>query len=195
MQEIKLSSHSYLVYIENFINVNEIEKVSKALIQSAKWRNDKIKMFGKLHEQPRKVAFFGDPIIVYTYSRIPMITQGWSQETLELKNKLKKEFNYQFNTCLLNLYRDGEDYMSWHQDNEPELGEDPIIASLSLGQERDFLFRDKKNNENKFKVTLASGSLLLMLGKCQSEFQHALPKRKKQMGERINLTFRNVLTE
>lgn len=195
MKEIKLSSHSSLLLINDFIKTQNQESLINKLIQSAKWREDKIQMFGKLHDQPRKVAFFGDESISYTYSKITMRTQGWTNETLSLVQSLKDEFNFNFNTCLLNLYRHGDDYMSWHQDNEPELGKDPVIASISLGQERDFLFREKLNPKNKIKLTLESGSLLLMLGRCQEEFQHALPKRKRQNSERLNLTFRNVVSE
>jgi alkylated DNA repair dioxygenase AlkB len=195
MERILLSKNSYLLYADDFIPKLKCTSLIDSLKNSAKWREDKIHMFGKWHEQPRKVAFYGDKKITYTYSKIKMHTQGWSRETLDLTKRLKQEFELDFNTCLLNLYRHGEDYMSWHQDNEPELGDDPIIASISLGQERDFLFREKKNIKNKLKLTLGNGSLLLMMGKCQQEFQHALPKRKRQQGERINLTFRNVLFE
>lgn len=194
MQKIKLTQHSHLLYLPNFIKKSDSELLIKNLISEANWREDKITMFGKTFDQPRKVAFFGSPDISYTYSKIKMIPQGWSETSRLLTDKINAIGDYQFNTCLLNLYRDGNDHMSWHCDNEPELGKSPIIASLSMGEERDFFFREKKNPENKTKLKLENGSLLLMLGNCQQEFNHALPKRKKQNGQRINLTFRRVLS-
>lgn len=193
MQEIKLSNKSHLLYIPDFIQANKIPSLIEKLKSESQWRDDKITMFGKTFDQPRRVAFFGSPEISYTYSKIKMIPQGWTQVTKELTSKINEIYGHDFNTCLLNLYRDGNDHMSWHCDNEPELGIDPVIGSLSLGQERDFFFREKKNPENKVSLSLQSGSLLLMLGKCQSEFNHALPKRKRQNGERLNLTFREVI--
>lgn len=194
MRKINLSPHSYLIYIPEFIPKDQTQELKEKLIAQSAWRDDKITMFGKTFDQPRKVAFFGSRELSYTYSKIKMIPQGWTSTTKDLKDKINAldPENYQFNTCLLNLYRDGNDHMSWHCDNEPELGEDPVIASLSLGEERDFFFRHKKDPQSKVELKLGNGSLLLMLGKCQSEFNHALPKRKRQNGERVNLTFRYI---
>lgn len=192
MKKIQLSKKSHLIYIPSFIEQDKTQSLKNSLIQESQWRDDKIKMFGKVFDQPRKVAFFGSPEISYTYSKIKMIPQGWSVSTKELTDKINALDAYDFNTCLLNLYRDGSDHMSWHCDNEPELGASPIVASLSLGEERDFFFRHKKDLDNKVELKLENGSLLLMLGECQNEFNHALPKRKKQNGERVNLTFRSV---
>lgn len=195
MEKTQLSKNSYILYDDHFLKDYDLNLLSESLLQSSKWRADKIKMFGKSFDQPRKVAFFGDEDLSYTYSKIKMKTQGWSPETFELTQKINKQYELNFNSALLNYYRNGDDYMSWHCDNEPELGIWPIIASVSLGERRDFIFREKKNLKNKYKVTLESGSLLLMMGDIQNEFHHALPKRKTQNNPRINLTFRKIITD
>jgi len=195
MEKTQLSKNSYILYDAHFLGADDLDLLREDLLNNSRWRDDKIQMFGKVFDQPRKVAFFGDEHLSYTYSKIKMKTQGWSSETKELTQKINIKFDLSFNSALLNYYRNGDDYMSWHCDNEPELGEQPVIASISIGQVRDFLFREKKNPKNKYKIKLDSGSLLLMMGDIQNEFHHALPKRKTQFDSRINLTFRHILTD
>ena len=155
------------------------------------FRSDKIKMFGKVYEQPRKVAWYGDPGIRYTYSGIPLQAKGWIDE-LQLIRKSLFKLGHQFNTCLVNLYRDGSDSMSWHRDNEPELGGMPWIASLSLGAKRKFKLKSNCNDQV-IDLMLGEGDLLLMGGSLQDQYQHCLPKTKKNVGARMNLTYRRVL--
>ena len=111
---------------------------------------------------------------------------------LEIKHKIEEIDNVEFNSCLLNLYRNGKDSNGWHADDEKELGQNPIIGSISLGQERPFYLRYKKDTKLKHKIVLGHGSLLLMKGVTQHHWQHQIPKTTKPIGERINLTFRII---
>lgn len=186
-----MPSNGQSFYIQNYIqNPNDIYR---KLINEITWRSDKIKMFGKVMDQPRKVAWYGDEGIEYAYSGIKMKAVKWSMTLLELKLALEKDLNVDFNSVLINLYRDGNDYMSWHSDDEKELGQKPVIASISLGETRDFLFRLKQDHLKKVKISLENGSLLIMKGHTQSYWHHAIPKRKNVLGPRLNLTFRNIL--
>lgn len=155
-----------------------------------KWRDDKITMFGKTYPQARKVAFYGEENIAYTYSRIKMKTLYWTDELKKINKRLERDYNLNFNTALVNYYRDGKDHMSWHRDDEPELGLNPSIASLSFGASRDFFFRH--DHGEKIQLTLENGDLLLMLGETQHHWKHALPKRLKVHEARMNITFRRI---
>ena len=163
------------------------------LIQGISWRDDKITMFGKTHPQPRMTAWHGDEGVRYTYSRITMDSVLWTPALLNLKKTLEKDLQCQFNSVLVNYYRHGEDHMSWHSDNEKSLGKEPIIASLSYGAERLFQLRHKKDLEQPLiELKLANGSLLVMKGKLQENWNHRLVKSKKIQTPRLNLTFRMV---
>lgn len=163
------------------------------LLQDISWRNDSITMFGKTHPQPRMTAWHGDPGIIYTYSRITMETVVWSRALLELKNRLEKDLQCSFNSVLVNYYRDGDDHMSWHSDNEKSLGKNPVIASLSYGAERLFQFRHKRMTPLKtVDLILENGSLLLMQGNLQENWNHRVAKTKKVKTPRLNLTYRYV---
>ena len=179
-------------YIEDY--VAEPSGIFENLLEEIHWRNDKIKMFGKVMDQPRKVAWYGDEGVEYTYSGIKMKAIEWSETLLVLKEQVEITLNCHFNSVLINLYRDGNDYMSWHSDDEKELGTNPIIASISLGEPRDFLFRLKNVHEKKVKLTLQNGSLIVMKGQTQQFWQHALPKRKRVTLPRLNLTFRQIIS-
>ena len=156
-----------------------------------KWREDKIKMFGKEYQQKRKVARCGDPGTTYMYSNIKLVATGWTPQLLTIKTEIEKVFSINYNSCLINLYRNGEDYMSYHSDNEKELGSLPEIFSVSFGVKRDFLLKHNITKEV-VKVLLGDGDLLIMKGNIQSFWKHSLPKRKRVVEERLNLTFRNI---
>jgi len=162
------------------------------LLNKIEWKHDELIIFGKHIITKRKVAWYGNKGIEYNYSNSTKKAIAWTNELLELKNSIEKITDTSFNSCLLNLYHDGEEGMSWHSDNEKELGEDPIIASLSLGTGRKFVFKHKITKQ-KVSVFLESGSLLVMKGKTQELWLHALPKTKKIHSPRINLTFRKIL--
>lgn len=171
--------------------LSDSERMMEQIKAEVQWRNDKIKMFGKTYDQARKVSWHGDKGITYTYSKIQMVSPGWVETLKDIKKRLKKDCDFDFNSVLVNLYRSGDDYMSYHQDNEPELGENPIIASLSMGVERDFHLKHIETNEV-IKLNLKSGDLLIMQGETQKHWKHSLPKRKRVNSERLNLTYRKI---
>lgn len=183
---------SDITYFPNFFSVEEARQHFESLTQSIPWQQDKIKVYGKVHDQPRLTALFGDNKRSYSYSSITMHPHLFTPELLQIKNAIEKEANTTFTTCLLNYYRDGKDSNGWHADDEKELGINPIIASVSLGAERFFHLRNKADKNQKHKILLENGSLLLMRGKTQHCWQHQLPKTSRAIDGRINLTFRII---
>lgn len=161
------------------------------LLKNTPWESRTIKMFGKEYPQPRLVAWFGDPGCGYTYSGISMNINPWTSQLELLKAICEQKAGRVFNSLLINLYRNGEDKVSWHSDNEPELGRDPCIASLSLGAVRRFKFRHLDSKEI-VECSLSPGSLVVMSGLSQSKWEHEVPKETRVKGPRINLTFRSV---
>jgi alkylated DNA repair dioxygenase AlkB len=160
---------------------------------SLKWESERLMMFGRLVTTRRKVAWVGDPQCNYTYSGIQKIPQAWTSELILVKDQLEKISKAKFNSCLLNLYHDGDDGMGWHSDDEKELDPSSPIASLSLGAKRKFAFRHKKDRET-IALFLESGSALIMHAPTQEYWQHALLKTKTVSDIRINLTFRKINT-
>ena len=166
--------------------------VFSSLYSDTPWETYTIRMFGKVSEQPRQVAWYGDPGSGYSYSGLKMNIRNWTPLILQLKNICQQFAEQEFNSVLLNLYRDGSDKVGWHSDNEPELGYEPTIASLSLGAERRFKFRLREDHDVKEEIILPSGSLVVMSGPCQQLWDHEIPKELKIKTARINLTFRRV---
>ncbi|MBU3538455.1 alpha-ketoglutarate-dependent dioxygenase AlkB [Polynucleobacter sp. UK-Gri1-W3] len=168
-------------------------KLMGQLQASLKWEPEQLMMFGKLVTTRRKVAWVGDPQCSYTYSGVQKIPQAWTPHLILIKEQLEKISEAEFNSCLLNLYHDGNDGMGWHSDDEKEL--DPLspIASLSLGAQRKFAFRHKKDKET-ISLFLESGSALIMYAPTQKYWQHALLKTKTVTDIRMNLTFRKINT-
>ncbi|MGI0488051.1 alpha-ketoglutarate-dependent dioxygenase AlkB family protein [Pantanalinema rosaneae CENA516] len=160
------------------------------LTQTIDWRQDRITIYGRSVLQPRLTAWYGDPGKVYTYSGITMVPSPWTDLLLNLKAIVESVTDVRFNSVLLNLYRDGNDSMGWHSDDEPELGKNPVIGSLSLGGTRRFLLRHRSQKTWKHQLELTSGSFLLMQGTTQQYWQHHIPKTKRPVPPRINLTFR-----
>ncbi|WP_350291291.1 alpha-ketoglutarate-dependent dioxygenase AlkB [uncultured Croceitalea sp.] len=192
-EEIKFNlPNSDISYFPNFIENSKATFHLKSLKATIPWQQDNIKVFGKTHPQPRLTALFGNNKKPYSYANITMNPHSFTPELLELKEAIESITEVSFTTCLLNLYRDGKDSNGWHSDDEPELGKNPIIASISLGQERFFHLRHKDDKSLKQKIALQHGSLLLMKGETQHFWQHQIPKTAKQIKERINLTFRVV---
>jgi alkylated DNA repair dioxygenase AlkB len=157
------------------------------------WEVHRIRLFGKLVESPRLSCWIGDPGAAYVYSGARFEPQPWPLALLPVRERLQRETGIAFNSVLANLYRDGRDRMGWHSDNEPELGRDPTIASLSLGAERRFVLKHRSDASLKRTVVLAHGSLLLMAGGTQASYRHALPASSRIVEPRINLTFRRIL--
>ncbi len=179
-------------YYPEFIPQEKQKEYFEQLHKQVKWQQDDIKVFGKTYPQPRLTALFAENEKPYSYSSITMHPQPFSPVLQQLKQLVEGKTGHSFTTCLLNLYRDGQDSNGWHADDEKELGQNPIIASLSLGTPRFFKFRSKNNKADTRKLLLSPGSLLLMKGSTQHFWQHQLPKTAKNLGERINLTFRKI---
>jgi alkylated DNA repair dioxygenase AlkB len=179
-------------YFPNFMNTRKADLYFESLRKNVKWQQDDIKVFGKIYAQPRLTALFGNNGKPYSYSNITMQPYDFTSELLEIKEQIEGKTNVIFTTCLLNLYRDGNDSNGWHADNEKELGINPVIASITLGQERFFHLKHRTQKELKHKLLLEHGSLLLMEGETQHQWLHQIAKTKKPIGERINLTFRVI---
>lgn len=164
-----------------------------ALLSETPWQQDWITLYGKRHPLPRLTAWYGDAGTIYTYSGITMQPQAWTPTLLALKTALERVAQTAFNSVLLNYYRTGQDSMGWHSDDEPELGPNPIIASLSLGGTRRFVLRHRCDRTvEKVEFALGHGSLLIMQGTTQHFWQHQVPKTAKPTAPRINLTFRAI---
>ena len=177
---------------QNVLNIAEIDFFYHTLLNANFWKQDELIIFGKRITTSRKVAWFGDFNYKYSYSKIIKKARLWTPELQSLKKLIELKTEESFNSCLLNLYHNGSEGMSWHSDNEKELGENPIIASLSLGAARKFSLKHKFKNY-KVDIILESGDLLLMKGETQTKWLHCLPKTKKVTTPRINLTFRNII--
>lgn len=163
------------------------------LLESIEWRNDEAILFGKRIITKRKVAWYGEQAFEYTYSNTTKYALPWTQELLELKTLIEKETGEQFNSCLLNLYHNGDEGMAWHSDGETDLKKDGAIGSLSFGAERKFAFKHKKTSQ-KVELLLEHGSLLVMKDTTQAHWLHRLPPTKKITSPRVNLTFRTITT-
>ena len=161
------------------------------LIENCAWRQDKITVFGKTHLQPRLSAWYGDE--AYSYSGIRLEPQPWTSTLLRLRRCVENMVGEEFNSVLLNYYRNGDDRMGMHSDDEPELGSRPVIASLSLGETRRLLFRHRGRRDlETVRLALPDTSLLLMRGETQRYWRHGINAEKKAAGARVNLTFRKL---
>jgi len=182
-----------ITYMPAWLPTDAAAQRFEALRNEVPWQRQPITLFGRTMMQPRLLAWMGDAGAVYTYSGQRQVPQPWTPVVQDLKRMVEAESGARFNSVLLNFYRDGADSMGWHSDDEPELGPTPVIASLTLGAERRFVFRPRdKNDARRVPIVLGDGSLLVMRGDCQRRWQHAVPKTAKPAGGRINLTFRWV---
>ncbi|MEW6092271.1 MAG: alpha-ketoglutarate-dependent dioxygenase AlkB [Pseudomonadota bacterium] len=169
------------------------EEVLQYLIENVPWRQESVNLWGKRFEQPRLIAWFGDADKTYTYSGITLTPNAWTPYLLNLRHRVESIVDKEFNSVLLNYYRDNNDSMGFHSDDEPELGKQPVIASLSIGEERTFILKSKTEKSLKpIRLRLPSGSLLLMQGSTQENWLHGIRKESKPCGPRVNLTFRRI---
>jgi alkylated DNA repair dioxygenase AlkB len=182
---------SRFIYLAHWLDKVAADELYQQLLSELPWQNENIKIFGRFIPVPRKVVWLADPGISYTYSGIQHTPKPWPQALLTLRQRLNQTYNIDFNSMLANFYAHGRDYMGWHSDDEKELGINPTIASISLGETRKFVLRHKQSKA-KHTLWLQHGSLLLMLGPLQHHWQHTLPKTKKHCHPRINLTFRQI---
>ena len=179
-------------YYGTIFTLEEAEHYTNKLLTDIDWKNDQSFIYGKLITTKRKVGWYGDEAFDYTYSKTTKKALSWTEELQEIKNITEEKTGEQYNSCLLNLYHNGDEGMGWHSDAEKELKKDGAIASLSFGAERKFLFRHKQS-KNTISVMLENGSLLLMHGTTQTHWLHRMPPTKKVTTPRINLTFRTII--
>lgn len=181
--------HGEYIYIPGFFNRVESDQFFNSLRCQVDWKKESMSMYGRKVAFPRLIAWYGGDNKPYSFSGISLYPSAWLPDLLEIKNKIEPMAGVTFNSVLLNLYRDGRDSVSWHTDAEPELGRNPVIASVSFGASRKFQLRHLHTKE-KIELELTHGSLLIMQGELQHYWQHQIPKTSKTVGERINLTFR-----
>ena len=192
LQEIPIEDAEVL-YDPAFLSVGESQELFQHLLEDIHWEQDEIMMFGKKVLQPRKHAWYGDEGLSYTYSGLEMKARAWTAPLQAIKDKIETAYSSSYNSVLLNLYRDGKDSMGWHSDDEKELGKDPVIASLSLGQIRRFHLKHKQKKEiETLRLDLDNGSLLIMAGSTQHFWKHQISRTAKEVQPRINLTFRLI---
>lgn len=180
-------------YYPQYLAPGYASEVFQKLLNEIEWQQDDIKVFGKIYPQPRLTALYGVEGKSYRYSGITMFPKPFTPLLIELKSRIEKVTDVTFTSVLLNLYRDGNDSNGWHSDNEKELGENPVIASLSLGAERIFHLKHRNKKDLRYRLQLEHGSLLIMHGATQHHWLHQLPKSKKVTEPRINLTFRVIV--
>lgn len=180
-------------YYPDFFSEAEANALFHKLLTEIPWQQDKITVFGKTYEQPRLTALFGNEGKPYSYSNIIMQPHPWNESLTSIKRKVEKATGHTFTSVLLNLYRNGKDSNGWHADNEKELGQNPVIASVSFGEKRTFQLKHNTIKEAKQSIVLENGSFLLMKGTTQHYWKHQIPKTEKPINQRINLTFRTIL--
>ena len=192
-QEIINHQNLDIILDKFFLNQSDANNLYDRCLNDISWQSSAIIMFGKKIDVPRLECWYGDLGCEYTYSGKSLKRFEFPNFLLNLRMLIEKKVNSNFNSVLANLYRDGQDSMGLHADDEKELGNEPVIASISLGENRPIIFQNKKTKE---KVTFDQphGSLLVMQGKTQEHWKHAINKSKKINKPRINLTFRNIIT-
>ena len=179
------------IYIENFYEKNEADLYFNTLIKNIHWKQESMNMYGKQILFPRLTSWYGQSDKPYSFSGITLNPHPWSKELLEIKKNIEPLANVEYNSVLLNRYRNGNDSISWHTDAEKELGLNPVIASVNFGAERTFQLKHIETKK-RIDIALKHGSLLIMMGELQHYWQHQVPKTKKPKTERINLTFRVI---
>lgn len=181
-----------LDYHPRLFGQQESASLLKTFIAETSWAQETVQMYGKMIKTPRLTAWYGDSGKSYTFSGNKYYPIPWTQELLNVKAKIEPIARLRFNTVLLNYYRDGNDSVAWHSDDEYELGKNPVIGSVSFGQARRFDVRQKQDHKHKYSIDLENGSLLLMKGDLQHLWEHCVAKSTKPMKERVNLTFRVI---
>jgi alkylated DNA repair dioxygenase AlkB len=181
-----------LAFDDGWMAKSEADALFAGLRHAIPWEVHRIRLFGRNVDSPRLSCWIGDPDTGYTYSGAHFDPNPWPIALRAIRARLAGELCIDFNSVLANLYRDGHDSMGWHSDDEPELGTQPVIASLSLGATRRFVLKHRSDPPRKFALELPHGSLLLMRGATQANYRHALPRTSRQIGPRINLTFRQI---
>ena len=182
-----------VILVRNAVDSVAADAAFVALRERVGWRQDYLRMFGRLISVPRLESWVADEGLDYTYSGIHHDPDPWSEELIALRDLASEHAGASFNSVLCNLYRDGNDGVDWHADDESEFGPMPVIGSLSLGATRRFDLRRADDHAEKIELDLHHGDLVIMRGMTQALWKHRVPKTKKPVGERINLTFRSVI--
>jgi len=193
MRSFELADGARVTLEDRWLAPAEERALFQILLEQVPWQEKTIRIAGRQILQPRLTAWYGDESAVYTYSGLRNVPMPWIPSLFEQKARLERELSTPFNGALLNFYRSGNDSMGFHADNEPELGVNPVVASISLGTPRRFVLRHRRSKDERLDLDLPGGSLLVMSGTTQHHFRHALPKQPDK-GQRINLTFRRVLS-
>ena len=181
-----------ILFIRNFLSPSEAKHFFDLLQNTINWKQEEISFYGKIYPIPRKTAWYGYEGFNYSYSGINCLPEIWTDELLDIKRKIEQFIpSVDFTSVLLNLYRNGNDKMGWHSDDEKELGEYPVVAGISLGQEREMYFKSNVTGEV-VKVSLPHNSFYLMYYPTNKFWKHSIPRTTKYMGQRISLTFRCV---
>ena len=183
---------STLTLYRKFLCSERADYLFHAIKEKVNWEQSDINIAGRTIPIPRLNAWYADKDKDYSYSGIKLPRHDWLEELEEIRREIFDKCAQHFNSCLLNYYRDGNDSVSWHSDNEPELGHNPLIASVSFGVERKFTIRKLHNHQDKLTIVLPHSSLFIMEGALQHLYEHQVPKEKKISGGRLNLTFRNI---
>lgn len=183
-----------LLYGPTFFSPPESRRFLDELVRTAAWEQKVIKIYGRQMPSPRLTAWYGDAGAAYSYSGISLEPLPWLPVLLEIKARIESISETRFNSVLANQYRGGGDSMGWHSDDEPTLGERPVIASVSFGAARRFILRHKKKKDlERVEFPLGDGDLLVMRGETQKFWKHQVPKTRQQVGVRVNLTFRKIV--
>jgi alkylated DNA repair dioxygenase AlkB len=191
-EQLILSNDGEVIFYKDLFSSDQSDELFIKLNQTTDWQQDTIKIFGQNIPLPRLTAWYGDEGKSYKYSGIEQHPKPWNPTILEIKSRVEKIAKVNFNSVLLNLYRDGKDSVAWHSDDEPELGRNPIIGSVSFGGTRRFSLKHKQDQGSKFDIELTKGSLLLMRAETQHHWLHQIAKTTKLVSPRINLTFRII---
>jgi len=186
----KINNGEY-IYIPDFYETKIASSFFKTLLETIKWEQQSMNIYGRIIPFPRLTTWYGDTDKPYSFSGITLQPHPWTPSLLEIKKQVETKSSTRFNSVLLNRYRSGSDSISWHTDAEKELGENPVIASVNFGAERTFQLKHKDTKE-RIDIVLKHGSLLIMKGELQHYWKHQIPKTKKPVKERINLTFRLI---
>ncbi|MDB5072624.1 MAG: repair system protein [Candidatus Eremiobacteraeota bacterium] len=190
-RRVVLDEHGLVTYDRDFLDAATADELLRELLGAVPWKQEHLRLYGRAIPFPRLTAWYGDSGAVYTYSGIVNVPRAWTAGLARLRDRLHVALGVRFNSALLNLYRTGSDGMGWHADDEPELGERPVIASLSLGATRRFELRRLPKGDTRG-LALEHGSLLVMSGETQSCWKHQVPKETTVRAPRVNLTFRVI---
>jgi alkylated DNA repair dioxygenase AlkB len=180
------------IYFPAAFDRADCARLMNDLISTTEWRQEFVQFYGKRHPIPRQTAWFGDPDAQYTYSKIPNAPSPWTPTLFYIKSRVEELSGTTFNSVLINRYRDGNDSVAWHADDEPELGREPVIGSVSFGATRTMQFRSTSDARETISLPLETGSVLVMRGESQQAWKHQIPKERTIRQERLNLTFRVV---